>query len=391
VTDADIRALFPGVARRKYFNAASASLLPAPVREAVGASLDAHVEGGIHAWTGDREALARARVCAARLIGASADEIAFVQNTAEGISRVAGGIAWRRGDEVVVGDLEYPANVYPWAAQQERGARLTVVRSENGTLPAERLIDAMSPRTRVVAVSMVQFTSGYRVDLRALGRACAERGALLAVDAIQGLGVLPLDVRELGIGALAVEGRKWLMGPSGTGFLFVSRDWIERIRPTAVGAWSVRDPEDYLQWSRAIDGQRPLDLNARFAAGAARYEPGYPNMAGVAGLGAALELGEQIGRARIGAQVLGLATRLVNGLEGAGIAVYGPTRPEERSGIVTFEPAGDAQATLRALAERGFSLALRDGRLRASPHVYNSATEVDELLEALTSPIRHGR
>lgn len=388
MTEAEIRGEFPGVENVAYFNAAAASLLPRCVAEAVAAVTRRQCERGILSWPDDTRAVRGAREAAAGLIGAAPDDVAFVSNTAEGIAKVAEGLDWKDGDEVVLGDLEYPANVYPWAVQRDRGARLRVVRSEGGRLPAERLLAAVTSQTRVLAVSMVQFSSGYRVDLPVLGEACRRRGILLVVDAIQALPVFPADVKALGIGALAVDGRKWLMGPAGAGFLYVAPEWIERVRPRAAGALSVRGAGEMLQYVRHLDASGQLDLAPMYRAGAGRYEAGYYNVVGIAGLGAALDLAERIGRGTIRSRVESAVSRLAAGLEERGFTLFGPVEPEERSGIVAFDVPGSPDDWWRRLEARGFSVAAREGRLRVAPHVYNTLDEIDGLLSAL-SEIRY--
>lgn len=388
MTEAEIRGEFPGVENVAYFNAAAASLLPRCVADAMAAVARRQCERGILSWPDDTRAVRAAREAAARLIGAAPSDVAFVSNTAEGIAKVAVGLDWKDGDEVVLGDLEYPANVYPWAAQIDRGVRLRIVRSQGGRLPAERLLAAVGPRTRVLTVSMVQFASGYRVNLPALGDACRRHGVLLVVDAIQGLPVFPVDVEALGIGALAVDGRKWLMGPAGAGFLYVAPEWIERIRPRAAGALSVQGSGELLQYVRRLDASGQLDLGPMYREGAGRYEAGYYNVTGIAGLGAALDLTERIGRETIRARVESAVSRLVDGLVARGFTLFGPLHPNERSGIVAFDVPGSPDDWWRRLQGRGFSVASREGRLRVAPHVYNTLDEVDGLLSAL-SEIRY--
>jgi len=378
-----IRELFPGTRRLLYFNAAAQSLMPRPVAEAMRATAEAQMERGILAFGDLMQGVAAAREAAARLVGAVPDEIAFTAHTTAGLSVVAEGLDWQAGDEVVLADLEYPANVYPWAAQRARGVRLRFVRSEAGRIEVQRYLDALGPRTRVLAVSQVQFGTGYRVELEPLGEACRARGILFVVDAIQSLGVVPLEARRAGIGALAVDGRKWLMGPAGCGFLFVAREWQQRLRPTQAGTASVREPQDLMQYLRRIDEQGQLDLGPMLREDARRFEGGFPNVVGITGLRAALELGEAIGRERIGERIARSVARFVERLEAAGFPVYGPRTPEERAGIVSFSVPGDAEQLFRRLNAKGCSLSVRDGRLRVSPHVYNTDDEIDRAIELL--------
>jgi selenocysteine lyase/cysteine desulfurase len=263
-----------------------------------------------------------------------------------------------------------------------------MVKSDNGRLEAERLIDALGPRTRVLAVSMVQFTSGYRVDLGALGRACEARGVLLVADAIQGLGVFPVDVRETGVGALATDGRKWLMGPAACGFLYVRPDWVPRISPSVPGALSVTNFDDHLQYTNRLDEEGQIRLADLYRPAAGRYETGFYNMVGLAGLSEALSLGDEIGRERIRARVTSLVNRLVRGVGDRGWDVYGPRTEHERSGIVSFTVPASPETLFRGLNAAAFSISVRDGRLRASPHVYNTADEVDAFLSKLDELVR---
>ncbi len=380
MTEAEIRALWPGASKVRYFNAASQALLPVPVADAVRRTLDRWVEGGIHAWPEDMREVEGARSLLARLVGADPRDVAFTANTADAVARVALGLGLREGDEIVLSDLEYPANVYPWTT---RGARLRLVPSSGGRVDPERLVDAIGPRTRVLALSMVQFSSGFRSDLAPLGEACRRRGVLFFVDVIQGLGVFPVDMRAMGIGALAGEGRKWLAAPPGTGFLAVGPEWIARIRPSSIGAMSVSPDFGMLGWVPRVAREGDLDLDPVYREGAGRYEAGYYNVAGLAGLAAALALHRSIGPETVRSRVEARVDEIVRGVESLGLPVFGPRAREERSGIVSIEVAGDAEVWRRQLAGAGISVGVRDGRLRAAPHVYNEGRDVEALLEAL--------
>jgi selenocysteine lyase/cysteine desulfurase len=383
LTIEEIRELFPGTRRLVYFNAAAQSLLPQPVAERVAEVARRQSHRGILSFSEDMHLVERAREAAARLVGCQAGSIAFTGNTADGIACIAEGLDWGEGDEVVLADLEFPANVYPWAAQRRRGVRLRFVPSEEGRIEAERYLAQLTDRTRVLAVSHVQFASGYRIDLEPLSRACRERGILFVVDAIQSLGVCPIDVRALGIGALAVDGRKWLMGPAGCGLLYVAPEWVERISPSAVGTQSVNHPEKIMQYLEWIDDEGQLELRApgRLREGAGRFEAGFPNLIGIAGLGAALELGERIGRPAIHRRIAQLVERCVDRLGQADFRIHGPQRAEERVGIVAFEVEGSAERLFRRLNREGFSVSVREGRIRIAPHVYNTEDEIDRLVE----------
>lgn len=379
----EIRRHFPGVKRLRYFNAAAQGLLPLPVIDAMQSIAVKQSECGITGWGDYLGCLAATRDRIARWIEADPQEVAFVPTTGEGISRIATSLDWSRGDEVVLCDLEYPANVYPWAAQQRHGVKLRWVPGEAGRVDPQRYLDALGPNTKVVAVSQVQFTTGYLIDLQDLGRECRARDVLLCVDGIQAVGATRVDVKELGIGALAVEGRKWLLGPAGCGFLYVSDEWADRLRPQTIGARSVRNGDDELQYRRMLDAHGALDLGPLLLPGAQRFEVGFPNLTGIAGLGAALELLESIGSAEVFARIAEHVRHVVARLTEAGYRIYGTHSAAERAGIVAFEDPGDPQRTFAALNADGFSISVRDGRLRISPHVYNTAGEIDALIDRI--------
>ena len=223
------------------------------------------------------------------MIGAHPEEIALVGNTTAGISLVAEGIDWRPGDNVVTLADEFPSNVYPWFNLASRGVETRRVPTDvSGRLDIDQLAEACDERTRVVTVSWIGFATGYRHDVKRIASIAHEQGALMFLDAIQGLGVFPLDVNEMGIDFLAADGHKWMLGPEGAGIAYIRREHLEKLRPIGVGWHSVMPGQDYTH----------IELNLRPTA--ARYEGGSQNNAGMLAFGASLELltgfGHRIGR-----------------------------------------------------------------------------------------------
>ena len=357
-----------------YLNHASVCAPPRRVRDAMcGAVEDVH-RFGVEHWDRWLEAYETARSAAARLLNAEADEIAFAKNTSEGVSFVANGLDWQAGDEVVSVEGEFPANYYPWKVQERKGVRLVLVREEHGRLDLESLVRALTPRTRVVAISFVQFLSGYRVDLDRLGEICASRRILFFVDAVQGLGAFPVDVKQAKISALAANGHKWLLGPQGAGLFFLRRQLLDEVRPSTVGWWSVCGWNDFS--SRDLAWRED----------AKRFEYGTPNTVGIYGLGAALQLLLEVGVDAIGARILDLTERLRKGLAQQGHQVYGPSKREECSGVISFVPrAGSAEDVMRFLQRRRILVAARCGKVRVAPHFYNNELEINRVLELLGS------
>ncbi len=316
-----------------------------------------------------------ARAAMAALVGASPDEIAFVQNTAVGISMAAHGLPLRAGDEVILVDMEYPANVYPWLSLAAKGVTTRIVPHRRGGLDLETLRMAVSERTRVVAVSSVEFLSGYRTDLQAIGAFCRERGIYFVVDGIQSLGVIPMDVRACSIDLLATGGPKWLLGPRGQGFLFCRREIIPDIRPVLTGAGGVIDEDNYLQY------------NLTFAGNADRFHIGTMNTAGIVGLKASVEMLMAVGIANIKKRVMELTDLLIAGLQEHGYPIFSNLEPEHRSGIVTFDTP-DAEAVHAGLYAQKVIVSLRSGQsgesyIRVSPHGYNNEGDIQRFLAAL--------
>jgi cysteine desulfurase / selenocysteine lyase len=368
----DYRALFPITERFAYLDHAAMGPLSRPVFEAQRQFLEAQATLASEASPRFRQAREQLRQSMAAFIGADADEIALTKNTPEGLSIVASGLSWRPGDNIVTTDLEFPANMYPWLNLREAGVEVRTVASENGRIPAERLLSAVDGRTRLVAISYVQFSNGFRSDLARLSEFCRPRGVYLVTDAIQAVGALPVDVAALGVDFLACASHKWLLGPFGMGWFYCRRELLERLRPSEVGQGSMVERSSF------------LDYQFEFAPGAARFECGVVNMGGVYGLQASLDLLSSVGQAQIEEQILSLNARLADGLETRGYQVVSSRRGGEQSGILSFRSEQRDSSDLRERLHRaGVIVSLREGLVRVSPHFYNSADDLDRLLAAL--------
>jgi selenocysteine lyase/cysteine desulfurase len=313
------------------------------------------------------------RASAARFVNARPHEIAFMRNTSEAISAVANGIDWREGDTVVTCNVEFPSNFYPWMRlREERGIKMKLAAERDGRVDPEEIMSLVDERTRVVALSWVQFASGFRSDLARIGKFCRERGVIFCVDAIQGLGGLRLDVERDSIDAFAADAHKYLLGPEGVALMYISDRIIDRIKPSVVGWTSVKDYERY------------LDYDLDYREGALRFECGTLNTVGVYGLGAAIDLFLEIGTEKIEEYLLGLSDYLAERLRSKGYEVIGSRLPGERSAIVTCKHEKHSPGNLyRLLLEKNIITAPRVKRLRISPHFYNTREEVDMLVDAL--------
>lgn len=367
-----IRAEFPVTRAWVYLNHAGIAPISRRVRRAVQVLLNDVEENGMvnhAAWT---EVVRKARRSAARMLNAHPSEVAFVKNTTEGILIVANGIRWRRGDNVVIAEKEFPANVYPWLNLERKGVEVRFAREAEGCIPIEEVARQIDGRTRAVSLSSVEFATGYRNDLDALGAVCHARGVLFCVDAIQSLGALPIDVSRSRIDFLSADGHKWLLGPEGAGIFYCGRSAMRKVEVAHLGWGGVVNPTDFLTYDTTL------------APTAERFEPGTLNTAGIYGLRAALDLLLSAGIPEVEARILGLTDRLCDGLRGRGYRVHSPRGPSERSGIVmlSHERHG-AEDLFRHLQGHRIVGAVRDGKVRLSPHFYNTEEEIDRVVEVL--------
>lgn len=326
---------------------------------------------GDRLWQERIDEAERARGLAARLLGARAPhEVAFVENTSTALSMVAEGLDWKPGDNVVGAAFEFPSNVYPWMSLAGRGVEYRRAEERDGRIDPEELLSLIDDRTRMLALSWVQYASGFRSDLARLGAACRERDVLFVVDVIQGLGALALDVEQAQVDVAAASAHKWLLGPEGIGLLYVSDRVVERLRPVRSGWRSVRDR---LQWT---------DYDLTWSEGAGRFESGTLNVYGIAALGGSLEILLEVGVAEIEPRVLALTGLAARGLADLGFTVVSSRQRGETSSIVTAVPPGRGAGDLvRELNGRDIVVAARAGRLRIAPHFYNTAEEVERCLE----------
>lgn len=307
------------------------------------------------------------------MLGADTDEIALVHNTSEGVNLVAEGFPWQPGDNVVTLENEFPTNQYPWLNQARRGVETRRVPVGPEGFHIDAIARACDDHTRIVAISWVSYCTGWRADLDSLAELAHQRGALLFVDAIQGLGVLPLDVRKTPIDFLAADGHKWLLGPEGAGIFYVRRDHLDRLHPVGVGWNSVVHCHDFAR----------IELNLRNSA--ARYEGGSTNMVGMIALASSVDLLLGLGQAAIAARIEETTDAACERLQSVGARIVSNRAPGGKSGIVVFEIPGRDPIELRERClERNVVLSCRSGRLRISVHGYNNSEDLDRLIDALT-------
>ncbi|HEY0739053.1 MAG TPA: aminotransferase class V-fold PLP-dependent enzyme [Herpetosiphonaceae bacterium] len=366
------QAEFPVVERYTYLNHAALGPLPRRTADVVAQLAQDFRDKGVLAEAKWFSSIARTRKLVSRLLNVGTDEIAFTKNTSQGLSIVAASLPWKPGDVIVTVRGEFPANVYPWLALQQRGVTVRFVQPRNGKICLSDL-DAAMAGARLLAISWVQYSSGFRIDLNAVSELCARRGVLLSLDAIQGVGALPLDLGAVPVDFCAFGAHKWLLSPQGVGVLYVNQRVRDLLQPANVG-WLGVDWRDYT----AFDYDTPL------TDGAARYEEGTRSLVGIAGLEQSLGLLMEVGQERIEQHLRRLTDRLAYQLGEMGYRILTPLEPEHRSGIITFShPQRSAQDLFDSLRAARIVGALREGGVRLSPHLYNSLDDIERVLDVL--------
>jgi len=368
------RSEFAVTQRSLYFNHASAGVLPLRSVGAIEAFLRRHARAGVLGTFPYDLRMAEYREKIGRFIGASGTQIALLANTSAAAATIAGGLAWKAGDEVLLCDNEFPANSVPWMALRRRGVAVRLLPTGQERLTPEVLRREISAGTRLVTVSWVSYADGYRHDLEALAAVAHANGAWFCVDAIQGLGVFPIDVAAARVDALFAGAAKWMLGLHGIAMLYLSPALAESLPLTTPGWRSVRDMWDFHNY------EQPLSSDVL------RFEAGTPNLIGTLSLVSAIDLFAEAGQAAIASHVLQLTDRLCEGLRRLDAQMLSLRNAACSSGIVTFSlPGCDSIALGRALEEEGIAATYRRSGIRISPHGYNTAGEIDTLLEKLAA------
>jgi cysteine desulfurase/selenocysteine lyase len=314
----------------------------------------------------------------ANMINARPDQVAMTASTSDGLMHIANGLRWQAGDAILTAEGEFPSNVYPWLNLQEQGVQVHFVKMRENRIRIEDVFEQITDRTRLVSLSLVEFSTGFRNNIAAIARFCHDRGILCGIDAAQALGALAIDVQQLGIDYLAAAAHKWLLSPQTTGILYVSDSLLAQLQVPRRGWFSVETPFDFINYDQPI---KP---------GAARFEHSTPNRMPVVGLDASLGIFESIdgGMEAVEARILGLTGHAIAGLEQLGYPIVSSQETGERSGIVCFQPHPafqdmTPQQIVDELAARNIYIAARGTVARISPHFYNTLEDIDTLLNVL--------
>ena len=370
----EVRALFPITERAIYLNHATISPPPITAIRAVEAQLkDVHLNGSTNyrSWLAVKE---RTRELLASLLGARPEQIALVRNTSDALSTVANGLNWRPGDNIVTFSREFPSNIYPWLRIRDvSGVEVRMCEEREGRIDLAEFESLIDRNTRVVAISHVQYASGFRTDLARLGRVVRQHDALFVADTIQALGAIPTDVEAELIDVAAGASHKWLLGPEGVGYLYLSDRARERIQPTLVGWVSVPNPDDHLNFDQGWNR------------GTLAWETGTGPTALIHGLKESLTLLTEHGVQNVATYLEELTDYLCERLREKNYEVVSSRAPGEKSPIVCIRHLRGmtAMALYAHLMSRNITTAPRGDRLRVSPHLYNTSQEIDEFIKAL--------
>lgn len=367
------RDLFPVTRHYAYLNHACVAAPPRPVTEAMTRYLTERALGGSEASDDGDRRIERIRRLTARFVGAHPDEITFTGSVSQGLNVVATGIDWRPGDNLICAETEFPANVYPWTNLRRHGVKIRFAPARDNRILPEDVAALMDHRTRLVAISFVEFGTGFRNDLDGLAGVCHERDAYLCVDGIQGLGALQFSAEQTPVDFVATHAAKWMLGPIGAGFLFIRRALLQRLEPAMSGWRSVVDRDNYFCYDS------PLRSSGE------RFEPGSLNNVGLLGMEAAMDLLLNVGLAEIENQILDLTDYLIESLQERGCVITTPMAHRgERSGIVCFRhPTRDSAVLAERFKAAGVIVSLRGDVIRVSPHFFNTKGDLEQLLSAL--------
>jgi len=364
------RRYFPHLSRQIYLNHAAISPVNTRTSEAISEFLSHRMEKHIEFWPEALEQKQRLKELIGKLIHAAPENIALTPNTSAGLNILALGLKWKKGDRILLNNFEFPSNVIPFLNLRRWGVEVDFVSHREGRLEVEDFEAKIHPRTRLISISFVEFLNGFRNDLLRLSRLCRGRNIIFAVDAIQGLGALQMNMEEMGIDFLATGGHKWLMWPAGTGFVYISPRIFDRLHPAQAGWLSLQTPWNF------------FDYHQPFAPDAGRFEPGSSNTLGIVAAIASLEMMLEIGPVVIEQKILQNTDYLIQKLQHLGYRLYTDTRLLHRSGIVSFYHPR-AEELFNFLKENQITVSLREGAIRVSPHFYNNRQDLDRFLEVV--------
>lgn len=367
---ASYRKYFPISETDIYLNHAAVSPYSTKVVDAIENLLERRSSGEIEVYPVVVEEKATLKKNLAKLIDGKEDNIAIIGNTSEGFNWLVQGLTWKKGDRVLLVENEFPANIYPFLNLEQHGVSIDFVPTREGFILLEDIKSKIRPETKLLSISFVEFLNGFRNQLAEISDLCHRNDVLLSVDSIQGVGAMPLSVTQTGIDFLSNGGHKWLMGPQGCGFMYISPELFDRLKPAFAGWLSVKDSWNF------------FDYNLDFLEDARRFEIATSNVPGIFGLSASTLILQEAGIELIEKHLFSLGDRLIEQLSNLGYTYVGATDKKNRSGIYTFQ-CENVKETYKHLRKNRVHLSLRNDLLRFSPHFYNTIEEIDQVVGLL--------
>lgn len=354
-----------------YFNHASTAPVSTLVKDELCTNLRNNSQGDFEDYYSFKENMNETKELLGEMINSSADRIAFTENTSNGLNILSQGVKWNKGDRILLNDVEFPANVYPFLNLEEQGVEVDFVKSKDGIVTAEDVIEAVKPETKLISISYVQFLSGYRVDLKRIGKFCKDNEIIFSVDAIQGLGAVTLDVKECNVDFLSCGTQKWMLGVQGLAFIYIEEDLQSKIKTVPLGWLSVNNAWDFLDYK--------IDLRSS----ASRYQSGTLNTFGIYAFNTSLRLFKEFGFKNIEQQIISNTLYFIKLLADAGIqSVLSNYAKENIAGIVSFK-SENSEKIFNHLAKKNIICSERLGYIRLSPHFYNSKDDIDKVVDEI--------
>lgn len=368
----NVRQLFPFIKNGIiYFNHASTAPVSAAVRERVSDLLKEKSETKIDDYLSFLKVYEETKLLLGQMINSEPDRIAFLDNTSNGLNILATGIDWKNGDRILLNDIEFPANVYPFLNLGRYGVKVDFVKSKNGIVSAEDIIADVKPQTKLISVSFVQFLSGYKIDLEKLGSFCRENNIILSVDGIQGIGALDFDVKKFKIDFLSCGTQKWLFGAQGLAFIYLTEELQKKLKPAYVG------------WLSVEDAWNILDYKMELKKSANAFQGGTLNSLGIYIFNTSLKMLKDFGYNRIEERVIANTKYLRKQLNGIGIdCLIDEVEEKYFSGITSFK-TDNTEALYKHLEDEKIVCSLREGYIRLSPHFYNTFEDIDRVISAI--------
>jgi len=385
-----IRNDFPALHKMVFFGSASVGPLPRVAMVAMQRySKELRVDFAPAAW--EANPVADVRSLAARLINASPEEIVATTSTSAGINLLAGAIKWKRHDNIVINEREYPANVFPWLHQaQKHGLEVRIVRAHDGTSPLSEMTAAIDRKTRVLAVSHVEFATGWRNDIASLAETVHKAGGLICVDGSQSLGVLPVDVQEMGIDVLATGGHKWLCGPLGSGFAYIRKDLAADLSPATIDYADITTEAGDAVRKALVSGKGYTMIEAPLQGNAQRFQQEGLSPITANGFASSLSYMLDLGSESIEERIGEMTGYLIERLQAAKIGILSPTAPDRHAGIITvsvpydLSKLRDVHRLEQKLQSAGIVAHPCGGGLRLSVHFFNTEEEIDLVVDFIT-------